>query len=85
MTISTKGAKIMLFGGLIAAGLIYLIFESSLSESDMIMFSYIWVPVSVAGAAIWRAGQSTAKYAITIMAATVGLLIVFFEIIFPAL
>ncbi len=78
-------AKIMLFGGLIGAALIYLALAGSLSETDMVNLSYIWLPISVAGAAILYTGKNTLMFAIICLIMTVLTLFLFFELIFPAL
>ncbi len=85
MTISKRVAKFMLFGGLIGAALIYLALFNSLSETEMVNLSYIWLPISVAGAAILYTGKNTLMFAIICLIMTVLALFVFFELIFPAL
>lgn len=85
MTISNRIAKIMLYGGLAAAALIYLAFFNSLSETDMVNFSYIWLPFSVAGAAVLLTGNNTLKNAIIWFAVTISALFGFFQVVFPML
>lgn len=85
MIVSTAVAKIMLFGGLIGAALIYLAFFNSLSETDMVNFSYVWLPFAVTGAAVLYTGRNTLKFAVFCFALTILSLILFFELIFPAL
>lgn len=75
----------MLIASVIGAALIYLFFESSLSESDMVSLSYIWLPIAVTGAAILRTGKSSLKFAICWFIATALGLFLFFEVIFPML
>jgi len=85
MIISTRIAKFMLFGGLIGAALIYLALFNSLSETEMVNLSYIWLPVSVAGGAILYTGKNTLIFAVICLVLTVVALFSFFELIFPAL
>ncbi len=85
MTISNRIAKIMLYGGVAAAALIYLAFFNTLSETDMVNFSYIWLPFSVAGAAVLFTGNNTVKNAIIWFVVTLLALFIFFQVIFPML
>jgi|GEM_PF-2793745 len=85
MTLSKRTARIMLIGAIIVAALVYLVFADTLSETDMVRLSYIWLPIAIAGAAILMTGKNTLKFAIAWFAATVLALFAFFELIFPML
>ena len=85
MTISKNIAKAMVFGSIAIAALIYSIFINTLSETDMVMLAYIWVPIFVTGAYVWATGRNTLKYVIAIFVTAFLSLFVFFEIIFPML
>ncbi len=85
MVISKRIAQIMLYGGLIGAAVIYLALFNSLSETDMVNFSYIWLPFAVTGAAVLYTGKNTLGFALTCFALAIVALVLFFEIIFPAL
>jgi len=85
MTISKRTAKIMLIGALATAALIYTVFASSLSETEMVQFSYIWLPTALTGAAILRTGANTLKIALSWFLSAIAGLFLFFEIIFPML
>lgn len=85
MTISKRAAQIMCIGAIVVAALITLVFESSISETDMVMMSYIWAPIVVTGAAIWITGKNTLKFALKWFVLTLLALFVFFVQIFPML
>ena len=85
MTISKPTARVMLIGAIIAAALVYLVFSNSLSETDMVRLSYIWLPIAITGAAILFTGKNTLKFAISWFITAVLGLFVFFELIFPML
>lgn len=85
MTISKRTAKIMLIGALATAALIYTVFGNSLSETEMVQLSYIWLPTALTGVAILITGANTLKIALTWFFSTIAGLFLFFEIIFPML
>lgn len=85
MTISKRTARIMLVGALAAAALIYTVFANSLSETEMVQLSYIWLPIALTGAAILSTGANTLKIALSWFLSTMAGLFLFFEIIFPML
>ncbi len=85
MTISKRIAKLMLIGALAGAALIYTIFANTLSETDMVRLSYIWLPTALTGAAILFTGENTLKIALAWFLSTIFGLFLFFEIIFPML
>ena len=85
MTLSKRMAQIMVIGAIIGAALIYLVFAGSLSETDMVRLSYIWVPIAVTGAAVWITGRNTLKFALAWLILALASLFVFFEVVFPLL
>jgi len=85
MIISKRTARVVLIGAIIAAALVYLVFANSLSETDMVRLSYIWLPIAITGAAILFTGKNTLKFAISWFITAVLGLFVFFELIFPML
>ena len=85
MTISKRTAQMMLIGAIIAAALVYLVFANSLSETDMVRLSYIWLPIAITGAALLITGKNTLKFAIGWLVAAVLALFAFFELVFPML
>ncbi|PCH82344.1 MAG: hypothetical protein COB90_01070 [Hyphomicrobiales bacterium] len=85
MDISRQTAKIMVFGSLLIAAVIYLVLFDSLSETEMVRLSYIWLPICVSGAIAWKTGQSTLTGALLWAGKTILLLALFFELIFPML
>ncbi len=85
MIISTRIAKMMLFAALFVAALIYLVFANSISESDMVSLSHLWVPTAVTGAAILIKKNHTLKFTLTWFVGALLSMIIFFRQIFPML
>ena len=75
----------MLIGAILGAALIYLIFANSLSETDMVRLSYVWLPIAVTGAAILWTGKNSIRFALAWFISTIMGLFSFFELVFPML
>lgn len=85
MLVSKRLARDMLIGAIIVAALVYLVFGNSLSETEMVLLSYVWVPIATVSGVILIKGKTTIKLAIGWLIASILGLVVFFEVIFPML
>jgi serine/threonine protein kinase len=82
--------SVFMFGGMLTGVVINMLLFNSLSETELVEFSYLWVPVIVFG---WGGrfaiknmkGKTPAIVALVAWMLAVGLLFFFFEGIFPAL
>ena len=75
--------RLPLWGGGLGAALVYTVFGGSLSETDMVQLSYVWVPLVGFG----LAGRLTGARKTAIVWALLALfgLLVFFQVVFPML
>ncbi|MBA3545978.1 MAG: hypothetical protein H0T76_05820 [Nannocystis sp.] len=75
--------RLPLWGGGLGAALVYTVFGGSLSETEMVQLSYLWVPLVAFG----LAGRLTGTRQTAIVWALLALfgLLVFFQVVFPLL
>ena len=85
LTISLRIAQAMVIGSVTCAALIYLVFANSLSEDEMVALAYVWVPLAVAGSAVWLSGRNTLIFAVSWFLSALAALLIFFNAIFPQL
>jgi hypothetical protein len=78
------GAAAIGLGGL-AAGLIYVVFFDSFSETELVRISALWVAPVAFGVGVRRGGRSPLATGLVWSGAVVGLLILFIYGIFPSL
>jgi len=71
-------------GGL-AAGLIYIVFFNSLSETALVQISVLWIAPVAFGFGVLRGGRSPLATGLSWSGAVVGLLILFLYGVFPSL
>ncbi len=64
---------------------VYGLFFNRLSETEMIRWSYVWVPGLLFGAVGLKAGQTSMRLPIIVTLVGLVALFLFFEMIFPAL
>jgi hypothetical protein len=77
--------RFILFASIALAVLIYGLFLDRLSETEMVRWSYLWVPGLLFGAVGLMAGQASPKRPIVVAVIGVVALFLFFELIFPSL
>jgi serine/threonine protein kinase len=82
--------SVFMFGGMLAGVVLNMLLFNSLSESELVEFSYLWLPVIAFGfggrfAIKSMKGKTPAVVALVSWMLAVGLLFFFFEGIFPAL
>ena len=78
-------SKVVLLASIALAVVIYGFFFDSLSETEMVRWSYLWFPGLLFGAVGLMAGQTSPKRPIVVAAISIVALLLFFELIFPSL
>jgi hypothetical protein len=77
--------KLVLIASIAILVVVYGLFFNRLSETEMIRWSYVWVPGLLFGAVGLKAGQSSLRLPIIVTVVGLVALFLFFEMIFPAL
>jgi hypothetical protein len=77
--------RLVLIASIAILVVVYGLFFNRLSETEMIRWSYVWVPGLLFGAVGLKAGQSSLRLPIIVTVVGLVALFLFFEMIFPAL
>lgn len=77
--------KLILIASIAILVVVYGLFFNRLSETEMIRWSYVWVPGLLFGAVGLKAGQTSLRLPIIVTLVGLVALFLFFEMIFPAL
>lgn len=77
--------KYILIASIAAAVCIYGLFFNRLSETEMVRWSYLWLPGLLFGAVGLKAGQTSPRFPLIVAAVGAVALFLFFELVFPSL